>query len=620
MGFFKNRTVYFGKKTQELETVSRHITEDYINYLISNSTKLPVERTVYLVNSQSDATLMGGSDKNFYHLFQSAYDAANALQISLGGTNVVNLSVLNTDIASVGDLLLTTNFNQYVHINGISKFTSKVGRIDSDSGISLNIQITANNVTIDAISNNTLDAIDSGDILVSLIDSDITNGIFCGSELNVGNVDLIGNNYVVGNIVLEQNGGTGDIGNISIGGSGNIGDIECTILNPAVNTLGTVGSVSIYSSFANVKSKNIVVNNIAIIGGNANIAALTFDLRGVMFNNLSLIGFGGFAFQTLDCICSGTQWTITDSVDNSYGTSIVISELKNTVNNTLIFDATFKSDQQCAFNIGKVEKTNVIFNIYQESVSATRHILVNADNYIDNTDCVININVFDADITLIPYSVNLNLYNLNACTIDLDGVINTANISLLIENCVDLYQNGTLGYIKPDKVTISGQNYGCFVLVDNDGSAELSLAGVIENIGLLNASPQLILNYTDVKAKLLLTDSVIDIIEFEGIVDADYDYASLAAAATTTFQANLKNFTNRNSATIATHTIVFTGLTEYNGREFIFASRGIITVLTCNFTGKTFRGTAPTTIAAGGVITFICVLENNNSYAWYKKS
>lgn len=95
------------------------------------STGMAIARYVYLVQDASDVTRMGGTAANAYNTFQAAYNAANALQLALGGTNVVAIIVGNTTAASVGNLVLTANYNQYVQIIGESMNTSFLGSITS---------------------------------------------------------------------------------------------------------------------------------------------------------------------------------------------------------------------------------------------------------------------------------------------------------------------------------------------------------------------------------------------------------------------------------------------------------------------------------------------------------
>ena len=90
---------------------------------------IPTVRYVYLVQDTADVDKMGGSSKNVYSTFQAAYDAANALQVSLAGSNIVCIKVGNISSAAAGDLTLTADFNRFVQIEGLSPVSSILGNI-----------------------------------------------------------------------------------------------------------------------------------------------------------------------------------------------------------------------------------------------------------------------------------------------------------------------------------------------------------------------------------------------------------------------------------------------------------------------------------------------------------
>jgi len=109
----------------------------------------PIARYVYLVQDASDVTVMGGVAGNAYNTFQAAYTAANALQLSLGGTNVVAIMVGNITAAAGGNLVLTANYNQYVYIIGDSKTNSIVGNITSTvAGVGIPGRIVLDQITM----------------------------------------------------------------------------------------------------------------------------------------------------------------------------------------------------------------------------------------------------------------------------------------------------------------------------------------------------------------------------------------------------------------------------------------------------------------------------------------
>jgi hypothetical protein len=104
----------------------------------SAGTSQPIIRYVYLVADSADATSMGGTTKNTYTTFQTAYDAANTLQVALGANSVVIIMVGNTLTTStsginyqttVGDLTITANYNSRIRIQGINPNISILGNI-----------------------------------------------------------------------------------------------------------------------------------------------------------------------------------------------------------------------------------------------------------------------------------------------------------------------------------------------------------------------------------------------------------------------------------------------------------------------------------------------------------
>lgn len=178
-----------------------------------------VVRYVYLVNDASDATKLGGAANNVYTTFQAAYDAANTLQVALGGLNRVIIMVGNTVAATVGNLALSSNWNTLVNIVGIGKERSLLGNI-TVTGV-----FTCNPTIINAA---------------------------VGNITAEGGISLLLNNSTVGNLVTSST--TGASGNISISNSNNstIGAINSSAI------LGNVGTLTI-SSCSNITLGNITM-------------------------------------------------------------------------------------------------------------------------------------------------------------------------------------------------------------------------------------------------------------------------------------------------------------------------------------------------------------------------
>ena len=166
---------------------------------------LPIVRYVYLVQDASDATLMGGVASNVYTTFQNAYNAANVLQVVLGGTNKVVIKVGNTTAATVGNIVLAADWNIHISISGNSSATSVLGNITLSNAL--------------------------------------------GTGYNFGTATAINlSNVTVGNIITTATGATGNGGTINISmTSSKVGNL---ISNPtnATNSAGNSGAITIQST------------------------------------------------------------------------------------------------------------------------------------------------------------------------------------------------------------------------------------------------------------------------------------------------------------------------------------------------------------------------------------
>jgi hypothetical protein len=198
-----------------------------------SGSSLPIARYVYLVQDASDALLMGGTASNVYTTFQTAYDAANVLQLTLGGTNTVVILVGNTTAATVGDLTLTANYNRFVLIKGINLYSSILGNIIATNnlgngyhvGVNTSTAVTITDVTIGTISTNATGATgNSGNVSTRLnavqlgnIDTSITNTLNTTGNGGSVTVSVNTNNFVVfGNITTSSKGPTSSAGSVTI--------------------------------------------------------------------------------------------------------------------------------------------------------------------------------------------------------------------------------------------------------------------------------------------------------------------------------------------------------------------------------------------------------------------
>jgi hypothetical protein len=180
-------------------------------------TSLPIVRYVYLVRDSSDAVRMGGTASNVYTTFQTAYDAANALQLTLGGTNTVVILVGNTTAATVGNLTLTANFNRFVLIKGINLQSSILGNIIA------------------------------------------TNATGNGFNLGLNTAGIIITDVRIGTISTNATGPTGSSGSVSMNlNNVQLGNINTFITNP-LNTTGSGGEVRTAATTAALNTNNFIV-------------------------------------------------------------------------------------------------------------------------------------------------------------------------------------------------------------------------------------------------------------------------------------------------------------------------------------------------------------------------
>jgi len=298
---------------------------------------LPIARYIYLVQDASDAVRMGGIPGNAYTTFQTAYDAANTLQLALGGSNRVAIMVGNTTAATVGNLTLAANWNSNVIIVGQSQTSSVLGNIvASNLAVSITfINITLGNITLDAGSltlsgcrystmaiaflsgsgaanvSNCQNFVISGGILAQNITTGNSSGISCFNCINTNLGSIVasavdgsaGSISVNGGINISitsvQQANSSAVGNYNMGGffANNttgliIGGIFQTYTNGA--STGTLSGVAIQNTCTNV----IINNAVSILVGAAG-APSDVKVSNVVFNNTVFPTGGGLRILTI---------------------------------------------------------------------------------------------------------------------------------------------------------------------------------------------------------------------------------------------------------------------------------------------------------------------------------
>lgn len=271
---------------------------------------LGVARYVYLVQDSTDVTKLGGTTNNVYSTFQAAYDAANTLQVALGGTNRVAIIIGNVTSASVGDVTLTADWNSYVSLVGISKNDSVLGNIIADNASANGFSIIANfsNVTI------------------GNVNSDAT-----GVSGDGGYIEIVGENLVVGNIsasVTDVTNTIGNSGSVNVNSQANARSVIYGDINLTSGSAGYISGLTIQSSqdlsFGNITlngnliggstiiwffERNINITSLTIAAG-ASSSGLDMYFSGVKFDTISITGLvatSNINFQ--NCLSNNTTIT-----------------------------------------------------------------------------------------------------------------------------------------------------------------------------------------------------------------------------------------------------------------------------------------------------------------------
>lgn len=217
----------------------------------------PIIQYVYLVQDVSDAARMGGTPENTYTTFQSAYDAADALQILLGGTNKVVILVGVASVLGIGNCVVT-DWNANVILVGLQKETSVIGSITVTG---------ANPATI------TLKDITLGSSLAALGISSPPGLTLFMENAQVGTVTTTAAGTNSGSLTITAvNSRTGSVisNNTTSGNSGNITFTNCSnlttdLINQVSNdgNVGTFTMTRVYDSSVALLTRNALsaVNN-----------------------------------------------------------------------------------------------------------------------------------------------------------------------------------------------------------------------------------------------------------------------------------------------------------------------------------------------------------------------
>lgn len=329
---------------------------------------LPIVRNVYLVQDASDAAAMGGVANNVYSTFQTAYTAANALQLALGGSNVVVIKVGNTTAATVGNVTLTANWNRFVFLSGNGIGDSVVGNITgvnaAGNGFSIGSSLAPVNFSNIFISNLVTNATgaagNSGSIGIigynlrtAILDTSITNGAnTTGNGGSVTITTIFNNTVIIASIVTSSQSTTSNAGAVNISAS----NVRVSAITTANNNLG--GGIAITSVSAGSSIGVVSYLSSALVATGSNIVTLIncswTTLTAVLGPGISTIS-NGFAITSTSITNNGTGLTevnITNSVIGAYTTNTATLTRMRSVSGTTIASLGDNSRLMCCTLVG----------------------------------------------------------------------------------------------------------------------------------------------------------------------------------------------------------------------------------------------------------------------------
>lgn len=262
----------------------------------------PVVRSVYLVQDSSDQTILGGTANNIYTSFQTAYDAANTLQVALGGTNSVVINIDNISGTASSNLSITSNYNSNVILVGKGKTVSNLGNITATNaaGAGYSVILTAFNCKLGSITSSATSA--AGDGGAVTINGDCVVGVIISNGASDG---------AGGTIVLESSElGIVTVASILTTGNGTGSGGVITLANGTIvlGTCGTIGGSTGNNGVVSITNKSTVsgllsiTNNSSSTGGSLTI---TNSTTSAITQTTSSTGNAGITTITQNCLITG---------------------------------------------------------------------------------------------------------------------------------------------------------------------------------------------------------------------------------------------------------------------------------------------------------------------------
>jgi hypothetical protein len=157
------------------------------------------------------------SVEKVYETFQAAYDAANSLQVALGGSTPVQVLVGPVTAAQAGNLVLAANYNSNVSWVGQGPLISKLGTITGG----FTLDFTAYNLTVGAITQNGKAVhLRGANCIYSSIQTEFTGG--SGGDVIIDDGLITSFIFASGNVVSGGDRG----GDITIGARCTVGNLS----------------------------------------------------------------------------------------------------------------------------------------------------------------------------------------------------------------------------------------------------------------------------------------------------------------------------------------------------------------------------------------------------------
>lgn len=397
----------------------------------SSTFSLPKSRQVYLVHA-ADVASLGGAANRAYSTSQAAYNAANALQLSLGGTQSVVIMVGVNNSVAVGDITLTADWNKYVYVVGVDPNLSFIGDIIATS--------STNGV-------NGFDVgVNDGGTIYPLLFKNVTVGsittVYSGSMTGVersGNVTILVDNASIGSIdsSITDVGDTGSapgivavnwdpIGGGPIGIPFNTGYVQAitatgntaTFAQAYIANLAFCGDTNVANDVDNHPGV-LAISNVQQINGNLSSNDINIIRLGLLTGNITAFSLGIGNCGKLDgSITIGNSDVNLDIRDVDYIGSIDLSNIQTTSNPILFKDVHYIGSMTLVNTNGVAGVTHpvVITNATVDSITMTNTILGNTPLVTKNCDFTTNTFTKVIHKNISSNGMVLNLYGVTAAT------------------------------------------------------------------------------------------------------------------------------------------------------------------------------------------------------------